>query len=187
MQIAKIYLSASQQPLNKYAANMFSEEEVMHALIHLEEPLFKKLGYQVKLSDPKKTMNDNINEANTWIKKMPNGRYEGIYIAHHSNAFKGKNDGTLGLHYPSTNSKLLTQYLYNEIAKVTPSSDEGLRAAPELAELRKTNMPASLIEYFYHDNVSDMKAGLLNLQQLAEATVRGAYKFTNTGAVGWVA
>ncbi|HCJ56197.1 MAG TPA: hypothetical protein DHV55_01500 [Clostridiaceae bacterium] len=152
-----------------YADRVFNEEEVIHKLIELEKPLLVKLGHEVKCSNISKTMYDNVSEANDWKAD--------IYIAQHSNACTGKNDGTLGLYYPSVKSKLLTKCIYEEVAKTTPSSDEGMREGKELYELRKTSMPATLIEMFYHDNIADMKFGLLNLDKIAEAVVRGIDKY----------
>jgi N-acetylmuramoyl-L-alanine amidase len=161
----KIYLSASQQPWNIYAAPQFNEEEVCHSYINLLKPKLEAKGYIVRVSDPKKTMMDNINEANVWKADA--------YISHHTNAFNSKNDGTLGLFYPSEKSRMLTMFLYGEIARVTKSTDEGMREGKNLAELKKTHMPASLIEIVYHDNVADMKDFMLNMDKIADAEVKG--------------
>ena len=168
--IKKIYLSASQQPANIYYGRNFNEEEVMHKLIQLEKPMLEKLGYEVKISDAKFTLQDNITEANTWKAD--------IYISHHSNASgTGKNDGTLGLFYPSAKSKLLTKCVYDEVAAVTPSTDEGMREGKGLIELTRTKMPATLIEVAYHDNKEDMRFIMLHLDRIAEAVVRGIDKY----------
>jgi N-acetylmuramoyl-L-alanine amidase len=177
MDAFKIYLSASQQPWNMYADGIFNEEEVCHAYINLLKPDLEAKGYLVKVSDPKKTMNDNIAEANAWIKKLPNGLYDGVYISHHTNAFRGKNDGTLGLCYPSEASRMLTRFLYGEIAPMTKASDEGIREDKTLAELKRTNMPASLIEIVYHDNVADMKDFMLNMGKVKAAEVRAIEQY----------
>jgi N-acetylmuramoyl-L-alanine amidase len=165
----KIYLSASQQPLNQYADKVFTEEEVMHAYVKIVKGLLELEGYEVKMSDPVKTMMDNIAEANAWKAD--------IYISHHTNAYDGKHDGTLGLYYPTEKSKQLTKFIYDEVSKVTPSTDEGMREGKGLAELKKTNMPATLIELFYHDNINDMKNGILKLNELAEAETHGILKY----------
>jgi N-acetylmuramoyl-L-alanine amidase len=165
----KIYLSASQQPNNKYTGTPFSEEDIMHLYVKIVKKLLEFEGFEIKVSDPAKTMLDNIAEANAWKAD--------VYIAHHTNAYQGKNDGTLGLYYPSTKSKQLTKFIYDEVAKVTPSSDEGMREGKDLAELRKTNMPATLIELFYHDNANDMKNGVLLLNEIAAAEVKGILNY----------
>ena len=173
----KIYLSASQQPWNMYADGIFNEEEVCHSYINLLKPDLEAKGYLVRVSDPKKTMYDNIAEANAWIKKLPNGLYDGAYISHHTNAFRGKNDGTLGLCYPSEASRMLTRFLYGEIAPITKASDEGIRETKGLAELSKTNMPSSLMEIVYHDNIADMKDFMLNMHKVAPAEVRAIEQY----------
>jgi N-acetylmuramoyl-L-alanine amidase len=38
-------------------------------------------------------------------------------------------------------------------------------------------MPATLIELFYHDNINDMKNGILKLNELAEAETQGILKY----------
>jgi N-acetylmuramoyl-L-alanine amidase len=161
----KIYLSASQQPGNLYVAPQFTEEEVTHSYINLLKPKLEAKGHIVKVSDPAKSMYDNIAEANAWKADA--------YISHHTNAFNSKNDGTLGLFYPSEKSRMLTMFLYGEIARVTKSTDEGMREGKNLAELKKTHMPASLIEIVYHDNVADMKDFMLNMDKIADAEVKG--------------
>jgi N-acetylmuramoyl-L-alanine amidase len=178
MDAFKIYLSSSQQPWNMYADGVFNEEEVCHAYINLLKPKLETAGYLVKVSDPAKTMMDNIAEANAWIKKLPNGMYDGAYISHHTNAFRGKNDGTLGLCYPSEFSRMLTRFLYGEIAPMTKASDEGIRETKGLAELNKTKMPSSLIEIVYHDNVADMKDFMLNADKIADGEIRGIKQYS---------
>jgi N-acetylmuramoyl-L-alanine amidase len=173
----KIYLSASQQPGNLYVAPQFTEEEVTHSYINLLKPKLEAKGYIVKVSDPAKGMYDNIAEANAWIKKLPNGKYDGIYLAKHTNAFDTKHDGTLGLFYPSEASRMLTMFIYGEVARVTKSTDEGMREGKGLAELNKTHMPASLIEIVYHDNVQDMKDFMLNMDKIADAEVKGIEQY----------
>jgi N-acetylmuramoyl-L-alanine amidase len=165
----KIYLSASQQPWNIYADGIFNEEEVTHAYINLLKPDLEAKGHIVRVSDPKKTMNDNIAEANAWGAD--------IYISHHTNAFRGKNDGTLGLCYPSEASRMLTRFLYGEIAPITKASDEGIREVKNLAELSKTKMPSSLMEIVYHDNIADMKDFILNMGKVVAAEVRAIEQY----------
>jgi N-acetylmuramoyl-L-alanine amidase len=161
----KIYLSASQQPNNIYVGKIFNEEEVCHSYINLLKPKLEAKGHIVKVSDPAKGMYDNIAEANAWGAD--------IYISHHTNAFDTKHDGTLGLYYPSEKSRMLTMFLYGEIAPITKSTDEGMRNGKNLAELKKTRMPATLIEIVYHDNTADMKDFMLNMDKIADAEVRG--------------
>lgn len=172
----KVYLSGSQQPHNIYADNLFTEQEVMHALINKIKPLLEKLGFEVKCSTMGKTMMENIAEGNAYNAD--------IYVACHSNASgtgvgTGHNDGTLGLFYPSPESMRLTKCIYEEVCKVTPSSDEGMREGKGLAELRRTHMPATLIESFYHDNVKDMKDSVLHLDAIANAFATGIWKYFN--------
>lgn len=170
MKIEKIYCSGSQQPNNIYVGGQFNEEELTHIYIkdHLAPKLIAK-GYQVMVSDPKNDMYGNIDEANIWMGAS------GLYLAHHTNAnaVPGSHDGTLVLDYGSNRSKILAKCLYNEMAPVTPSTDEGIRTNPGLAELRRPVSTAALIEMFYHDNLADVKWGITHLDQLAEAEVRG--------------
>jgi N-acetylmuramoyl-L-alanine amidase len=165
----KIYLSASQQPDNVYADKVFTEEEVTHAYINVLKPKLEAKGHIVKVSEPAKSMYDNIAEANAWGAD--------IYISHHTNAFDTKHDGTLGLYYPTEKSRMLTMFLYGEIARVTKSTDEGMREGKGLAELKKTKMTATLIEIVYHDNVADMKDFMLNMDKIADAEVRGIEQY----------
>jgi N-acetylmuramoyl-L-alanine amidase len=165
----KIYLSASQQDKNIYIDKVFTEEEVTHSYINLLKPKLEAKEYTVMLSDPKKEMMDNINDANKWGAD--------IYISHHTNAFDTKHDGTLGLFYPTEKSRMLTMFLYGEIARVTKATDEGMREGKGLAELKKTNMPATLIEIVYHDNVQDMKDFMLNMDKIADAEVKGIEQY----------
>jgi N-acetylmuramoyl-L-alanine amidase len=163
----KIYISPSQQPKNIYADGLFTEQEVMHALARYVYSYLDIFGYEVKTSLVQ-TMRDNINEGNAWG--------AGIYVALHSNAFNGIGDGTLVL-YTSEEGKKLAQSIYNELAPITPSSDEGIRKEPGLAELKDTDMPAVIIEVAYHDNKEDMKFILLNLDRIALAIAKGIIKY----------
>jgi N-acetylmuramoyl-L-alanine amidase len=176
----KIYLSASQQPWNVYVGGQFTEEEAMH--IYLKDHLAPKLrikGYDVKVSDPNKTIQENVEEANEWMGS------KGLYLAHHTNATgleDSKNDGTLVLIYGSVKSQFLGKCLYDAIAPVTPTTDEGIRIDPKLYELRKTSSVAALIELFYHDNLEDMKWGITHFDQIADAEIRGIDAYFNRRA-----
>jgi N-acetylmuramoyl-L-alanine amidase len=72
-------------------------------------------------------------------------------------------------------------FVYGEVAKATKSTDEGMREGKGLAELKKTKMPATLIEIVYHDNIQDMKDFMLNMDKITDAEVRGIeqYKLWN--------
>lgn len=168
----KVYLSASQQPNNMYAKGIMSEEEAMHIFCrdHLAPRLIAK-GFEVKVSDPTKDMYANVAEANAWMGN------QGLYYAWHTNASgTGKNDGTLVLSYGSTKSMIMSRALYDEVAAVTPSTDEGIRINQTLYELRKTLSPATLSEIFYHDNLEDVKWGITHFDVIAEAATRGIQK-----------
>lgn len=168
----KIYLSASQQDKNIYADKVFTEQEVMNMLINLAKPLLEQQGHIVKTSTFGKTLTDNINEGNKWGAD--------IYISFHTNASSnGKADGALGLYYPtSKKGKLLCECIYNEVKNILPDIDDGIKNRKDLAELYRTSMPACLIEFYYHDNIKNMKDGILNLQRYAEAVVKGIEKYS---------
>lgn len=176
----KIYLSASQQPWNVYIGGQFTEEELMH--IYLNDYLAPRLrarSYDIMVSDKNKEMPDNVAEANAWMGS------KGLYLAHHSNAtgIEGSNnDGTLILIHGSVKSKFLGKCLYDEIAPITPATDEGIRVEPKLYELRKTASVAALMELFYHDNLEDMKWALTHLGHIADAEVRAIDTFHNRRA-----
>jgi len=163
----KIYLSASQQPFNMYADGVFTEEEVMHAYVHnYLFPALDRTGlYDIKCSDQKGDLYQNISEGN-----MHMGRH-GLYLSHHTNAATTKNDGLLVLTSGSHKSNIAARIMYDELKNVNGNSDEGIRAQPTFAELYRTKSPALIIELFYHDNLLDMRQGILQLQQYAEAEV----------------
>lgn len=163
----KVYISPSQQSKNIYADGYFTEQEVMHSLARHIQSYLNIFGYEVKAAAIQ-TMRDNINEANRWGAD--------VYISIHSNAFNGKGDGTLAL-YTSEEGKKLAQSIYDELAPVTPSSDEGIRKEPGLSELKDTDMPATIIEVAYHDNKEDMKFILLNLDRIALGIAKGIIKY----------
>ena len=71
-----------------------------------------------------------------------------------------------------TQSYYLAQHILNAVVNIVGTKDNGVRANPSLYVLRRTNMPAILVELAYLTNAGD--AGKLETMQSEFA--RGIYE-----------
>ena len=161
--------------------NEFNKEVVALIAKMLREIGFEVLEVAPELWDvPLSTRTDRANEY-----YIARGKKNMIYISCHCNAYNGIFDGKAGglEVYSCLNSiqgKILAQNLYDEIIKGTFQAGRGIKEA-NFWVLRKTLMPAALIEYLFMDKLSE--AYLMRdesfLLECATETVKGICAFHN--------
>lgn len=171
-----LIIDPSQQTQNHYINSKLTEEQVMGML----GLLINEIGaskFNTYLLDTG-TLSGNIAESNRLYKliKTSNPSTIVLHLAVHSNAFNNKNRGSLGLSI-SAEGKLFIEAIQSEVAKITPTIDEGTRKGEGLAALTQTDAIAGLIEVAYHDNEEDKLFILKNLYLLAEAIISGTEKY----------
>ena len=112
-----------------------------------------------------------------------------LFVSVHNNAMADRNyDGSMMLYYPSPFSsyhnmsgRRLSQILQTELVTRLGTTDRGLRERPNLAVLRRTKMPAVIVEVAFMTNAKDLANLKTNTfrQKSAEAIYVGIIKALN--------
>lgn len=149
--------------------NLFNRAVVAYAKTELE-----RNGFDVLLVAP--TDADTPLESRT---ALANAKKADIYISVHANAISGK-WGTWGgietFYYPNPESRRLAQIMHKHVMKGTAFADRGLKNGSHLWVLRKTQMPAVLLELGFMDSLTDYDELLKDTyrkesaQEIAKAT-----------------
>ena len=168
-----VYLSPSNQTLNKYAYGGTNEAEQMQKVGKVVERLLVERGLTVYTADPSMDITSRANEAN---KMQPE-----VYCAIHSNSGGGR--GCEAFYHPdNAKSKSVAQFIYDEVAKVTTTpKDRGIKngMAPfngkGYAEIRTPKLPIAhtLVEVEFHDNVELAKWIMNNIETIGTAIAKG--------------
>lgn len=111
-----------------------------------------------------------------------------ICLSMHCNAFNGKPNGTEVLHYhASNNSKRLAQLLLDEITDCLGLRNRGLRPVDYDHQgsandrggylLKKTSMPAVIVEPFFIDADESLNLAYAKMEDLAKAYAKGCAQY----------
>lgn len=159
----KIYIDQGHNPVNPNAgAEAFGLREqdlVFEIGVRLAELLRANGNFEVMLSRPTPetqlgtsnatSLAARVNQANTW-----GANY---FISLHTNASTVSSaSGSEGYAYSNTSQGYyLGEHILRELNRVTGLPNRGMYVRPGLYVLRRTNMPAVLIELGYITNFSD--------------------------------
>lgn len=174
--MAKVYISPSVQDWNKGSGNYGTEEENMQAIGAKVDELLRYNGFQTKRNRPEMTLEQAVADSNAF---NPD-----VHVAIHSNAGGGRGceayawlvpDGKGG--YKDTPGRRLAQAIYDEVARITPTADRGVRQGDWLYEIKHTKAPAALVEVAFHDNSDDAAWIKANRDAIAEAIAGGVCKY----------
>jgi N-acetylmuramoyl-L-alanine amidase len=168
-----IYVSPSVQDWNKGVEGYGTEEKRMNELADYIEPLLQHNGFTVYRNKPTMTLNEVVKDSNKQVGK------NGIHLALHSNA--GGGSGAEIYYYSGSYAgQKLAQDIYNEVSKLTPFPDRGVKHNTSFLELNGTSAIAVLLESVFHDHKDDVKWIKENMEPLAKAIVKGVCKHTGT-------
>lgn len=180
----KIYLSASTQENNKGVGSYGTEEQRMFILRDIVEQLIKSSNHKndfaiEKNNNKSSTLAAIVNESNNFDSEL--------HLAFHTNAGVASARGCESYYsYLNTNGKgyKIASLWYNEVSKITPSSDRGVHKdnvlySSGLYELSNTKAVAALMEFIFHSNLSDVTFFLANINKFAIATVKAIFAYFN--------
>ena len=121
---------------------------------------------------------DNLNGESPWLPCVVQSAnaWPAIFVSLHCNAAKGQARGTETLAFAmGGESETLARCIQQQIVDAVGTVDRGVKERPDLCVLRRTDMPAVLVEMAFIDNDED--ARLLTEQTdeiaLARAIARG--------------
>ena len=163
----KIYLSPSNQSGNLYAYGNTNEMEQCNRIADAAKAALERCGFDVKKAPKGQDMSVSIKESNSWGADL--------HIPIHTNAFDGRASGTVVFVYSNASAnRMLADPIYKAVQAAAPgTTDYGVRAHSDLAELNSTNAIAVYIEVDFHDNPSIAKWLVENTKAVGEAITKG--------------
>lgn len=183
----KIYIDQGHNPNPPNTGaegNGLREQDITYEVgIRLAELLRQNGNFEVRLSRPTRstqlgTSNSSslrvrVDDANSWGADY--------FISIHANASEEpRSNGTEVLVY-RVNSRAgeLAEDILREVTEITGLRSRGVKARPGLYVLRKTNMPAVLVELGFISNPSDAVAMRDNPSLFAQGIYQGLLDFLN--------
>ena len=164
-----VYLCPSLQPANIGFGDYGTEEKRMHELADIIEPILVKHGVTVYQNRVGMTLREAVAESNA---KKPT-----IHVAIHSNAFNTQVRGVETFHKAEgpgvEECKRLATRLYESLLTIYDGPRRGVKPAGTLYEPRSAEAPNTLVEIAFHDNETDSKWILANMQRIAEVLAEG--------------
>lgn len=157
----KVYLSPSSQFGNAYSGVNAVEGNVCNEIAKYAEVALKRNGIEVKRGDSTKTsMEERVDESNKWGADY--------HIPIHTNA--GGGQGTEVFAWPTTIDKVV-ESIYDNVAKVSPGKDRGIKDGSGLYEVNSTNAIACYIECEFHDTYGNWIVN--HTEEMGEAIAKG--------------
>lgn len=161
--MARIYLSPSTQEFNPFVTGN-SEEYYANLIADAMIPYLRASGIEFDRNNPGGTVSNSIADSNA-------GTYD-FHLAIHSNAAPERLAGTLrgpDVYYyeGSTTGRRAADIIANNLELIYPIPNlVTVVPTTTLAELRRTNAPAVLVEVAYHDNYEDATWIINNIETI---------------------
>lgn len=182
----KIYIDQGHNPQNPNAGaegNGLREQDIVYRIgIELAELLRQSGNYDVRLSRPtadvilgssnSTSLRRRVDDANAWGADY--------FISLHTNASdNSRASGTEAFSYArDTSAFRLGEDIVENISEVTGLQNRGMKVRPGLYVLKRTAMPAVLVELGFITNPSDSALMNNNPRLFAEGIYRGIVDFT---------
>jgi len=180
----KIYIDQGHNPRNPNAGaegNGFREQDLVYRIGVLTAQRLREAGYDVRLSRPTSdtqlgtsnasSLRARVDEANRWGADL--------FISLHANASTDPSaTGMEGLVFRRGGvAESLAEDILRNTSEITGIPDRGVVARPGLYVLRRTGMPATLIELGFITNPEDAELMAYSPQLFAEGIARGVEDF----------
>ena len=182
----KIYIDQGHNPQNPNAGaegNGLREQDLVYTIGQELATLLRRNGnFDVRLSRPTKetllgttnatSLAARVNDANRWGADY--------FISLHTNASEqSAATGVEGYAYAQgTRGFALGEDILTNLSDTTGLRNRGMKARPSLYVLRKTSMPAVLVELGFITNPRDASLMLNNPELFAEGIYRGILEYT---------
>ncbi len=183
----KIYIDQGHNPENPNAGaegNGLKEQDLVYAIGQELADLLRANGnFEVRLSRPTAdtilgtsnatSLSARVNDANRWGADY--------FICLHTNAASSPSaTGVEAYAYSrGTRAFALGENILDELSETTGLRNRGMKARPGLYVLRKTNMPAVLVELGFITNPQDAALMRDEPELFAEGIYRGILNYTN--------
>lgn len=158
------------------SGNGIREQNITFLIADKLKNLLVSYGHEVFIS--RNSLEDNVGSTlsdslNTRV-NLANRYSVDLFVSIHCNAFNGEASGTETLVY-SFNSKAneYAECIQKAITEKLGTKDRGIKERKDLAVLKKTSMPAILVETAFIDNEHDANLLLKKQDDFAEAIFEG--------------
>jgi len=158
----KIYIDQGHNPVNPNAGaegNGFREQDLVYRIGQDTATLLRADGFEVRLSRPLPTsqlgtststsLSSRVNDANSWGADL--------FISLHTNAsvIESASGSEAYVYRRGGDAEILAENILEQLGFATGLPDRGVFARPGLYVLRKTRMPATLVELGFITNPTD--------------------------------
>ena len=168
-----VYLNPSLQPKNIGFGGYGTEERRMHELSTVVRRELQKHGVTVYENRIGMTLRESIDDSNA---KKPT-----IHVALHSNAFNKEVRGVETFHRTEGEKvdecRRLATKLYDAMLKIYDGPRRGVKPAGKLLEPRTVEAPNTLIEIAFHDNETDSRWILDNMELIGKTLADSIVEF----------
>lgn len=168
----EVYLSPSPRHFNRGYGTYGTEEERMNLIADVVELELVRNGLTTARNNPAYDLPTVVSDANA--------QNSDIYVAIRSvNCDAGVRGSKIFYYRPGSNSQRLAEDIYARLSRVTPSEDRGVETGQNVYgglgyyELRRTRMPAVIVEVGCHNNPLDADFIVRNVYEIGVAIAQG--------------
>ena len=176
----KIYIDQGHNPVNPNAGsegNGFREQDIVYKIGQLTANLLRSYGFEVRLSrtTPETQLGTSntsslaarVNDANAWGADY--------FISLHTNAstITSASGSEAFVYRRDSNAEILAENILNQLNSETGLKNRGVTVRPGLYVLRKTRMPATLVELGFITNSVDAELMAYSPQLFASGVTNG--------------
>ena len=180
----RVYIDQGHNPQNPNAGaegNGYREQDLVFRIGQEFAEMLQARGYETRLSRPDPTTQLGTSNATSLMARVSEANAWGAdyFISLHTNASEiTAASGTEALVYRlGTTAALLGENLLRGVTEATGLPDRGVVASPELYVLRRTRMPAVLMELGFITNPEDAALMAQNPRLFATGLVNGFEAF----------
>ena len=176
----KIYIDQGHNPVNPNAGsegNGFREQDIVYTIGRLTAESLVGYGFEVRLSRPTPdtqlgtsnttSLAARVNDANTWEADY--------FISLHTNAstIESASGSEAFVYRRNSTAEVLAENILTQLNYATGLANRGVMARPGLYVLRKTKMPATLVELGFITNPADVALMAYSPQLFAAGITNG--------------
>ena len=180
----KIYIDQGHNPNNPNAGaegNGFREQDLVYRIGVLTAEYLRAAGLDVRLSRPTAatqlgtsnttSLAARVNDANAWGADY--------FISLHANAsdITSASGSEAFVYRMGTEAQVLAENILTQLNNITGLPNRGVSARPTLYVLRRTQMPATLIELGFITNPYDAELMAYSPQLFAQGVANGVLAF----------
>ncbi len=168
----EVYLSPSPRHFNRGYGTFGTEEERMNLIADVVELELVRNGLTTARNNPAYDLPTVVSDANA--------QNSDVYVAIRSVFCDAGVRGSRVYYYrPGTNSQRLAEDIYRQLSQITPTEDRGVETGQNVYgglgfyELRRTRMPAVIVEVGCHGNPQDADFIVRNVYEIGVAIAEG--------------